>query len=268
MAHHELGELSQAVSDFDTALRLEPLSNPSRYARGIARVMQGEYTDAIPDFDAVLALDPANADALSGKGVARSALGQYEEAIGELDRSLTLQPDNPIVLIARGLAHVALEVYDKAFEDFGGLLEIEPDHTGARSARAFVRMDCGQFEEAIQDIERLIELAPDDAHAYYGRGWPAWNWASTPRQLRTWTRPCDWTPSNHSRSPAGRTLPSWPGETAPHSSGGVPPRYSSPPLASGTMISMPPGINQANRATCHTSPPVNSAPSNHSATRS
>ena len=34
MAHWELGEFDLAVSDFDTAVRLEPLSNSSRRARG------------------------------------------------------------------------------------------------------------------------------------------------------------------------------------------------------------------------------------------
>ena len=130
IAHRELGEFDQAVSDFDTAIRLEPLSNPSRQAKGVARLMQGKYAEATPDFDAVLDLDPDNADALSSRGVARSALGQYEEAIGDLHRSLALQPDNPVALITRALAYVALGVYDKAVEDLGAVLELEPDHTG------------------------------------------------------------------------------------------------------------------------------------------
>ena len=83
MAHRELDEFDLAVSDFDTALRLEPLNNPSRQARGVARVMQGEYSGAISDFDAVLSLDPDNADALGGRGIAKSALGRFEEAISD-----------------------------------------------------------------------------------------------------------------------------------------------------------------------------------------
>ena len=92
MAHRELGEFAQAISDLDTAIGLEPLSNPSRHARAVARVMQGEYDRAMPDFDAVLDLDPDNADALSGRGVARSALEMHEEAVSDLDRPWPSSP--------------------------------------------------------------------------------------------------------------------------------------------------------------------------------
>ncbi len=119
-------------------------------------------------------------------------------------------------------------------------IALEPGDTESYCERGMLGIELGQYAEAVEDLNQAVSLDPRHPFAESDR----------------------------------RAAAELAGAAAPHNPGTEaawlrePPRYSAYPAVSGIMIDMPPGIEYASRATCHTSPPVSSAPSNHWATRS
>ena len=70
-----LGEHKSAISDFTTAIKLDP-DYPAAYNnRGVAYGNLGEYNAAIADYTTAIRLDPDYAKAYTNRGVAKSKTG-------------------------------------------------------------------------------------------------------------------------------------------------------------------------------------------------
>ena len=226
----------------------------------------------------MIKLVPDDNHAYYGMACAYASLEQPLLAIEDFSRSIDLDPGNADSLLNRGITHLNQEEDEAAILDLSRVIGLRPGDAAAHLNRGIARACQERYEEAVGDFDRAIALDPEDAEFYYQRGMAASNWAGTAVQSRTWNRPPGWTPSIPSLNPTGKSPPNWPEATAPYSSGaggvwphgpssttghgtGVGPHcYSAPSPAPGTMISRPPGIDHASRATCHTSPPVSSAP--------
>jgi len=70
-----LGEHKSAISDFTTAIKLDP-DYPAAYNnRGVAYGNLGEHRSAISDYTTAIKLDPDYADAYKNRGIAKVNAG-------------------------------------------------------------------------------------------------------------------------------------------------------------------------------------------------
>lgn len=76
---------------FGRAYALDPLLRVARLDRGILYWREmGQVKEALADFDALLAEDAEYAPAMLNRGLALQAMGQYEEALDSLERYLKM----------------------------------------------------------------------------------------------------------------------------------------------------------------------------------
>jgi lipoprotein NlpI len=68
------GDYQEAIADYDSAIRLQPVPSLYRY-RGIAYLAWGRLEDAADDFVQMLGLDPVNAEAAIWLHIARQKAG-------------------------------------------------------------------------------------------------------------------------------------------------------------------------------------------------
>jgi len=90
---------ADALTDCDSALKLDPKNIAALYICGFAHLTAGQTASAIENFDAALAIKPAEDHALFGRGLAKQKSG--DEAGGKADIDAAHQIDPNIANIAR-----------------------------------------------------------------------------------------------------------------------------------------------------------------------
>ena len=169
-AKSELGLYHEAISDYDTAIRLEPDYAKAYVNRGVAKGKLKEYFAAIVDFDTAIRLKPDDAHAYVNRGVAKGKLKEYFAAIADFDTAIRLNPDDAAAYNNRGLAKADLKEYFAAIADFDMAIRLRPDYAHAYYNRGITKADLKEYFAAIADFDTAIHYKPDFAYAYYNRG--------------------------------------------------------------------------------------------------
>ena len=107
------------------------------------------FEEAITDFERALRMDPLNAVAMTGKGEALGKIGKFEEALEVLDLVLRTGSNHTDAHWNRGnilrdqrKLHEAIESYDRA-------LSIQPNFTLARQSKGFALLLSGDLNNGL-----------------------------------------------------------------------------------------------------------------------
>ncbi|WP_232224244.1 serine protease [Mastigocladopsis repens] len=162
----ELGNYPTALKACDQAIKINP--QPLQYIlRGEIRTSMGDTTEAIEDFNQALRLQPDNPFAYRQRGVARSSEESYQGALEDLNKAISLQPDNAYAYVDRGIVH-AMMGNRKAFtEDFDRALRLEPDSAAIYHKRGTARYLLQDDKGAVEDYTAAIRFAPESAYVYH-----------------------------------------------------------------------------------------------------
>lgn len=162
----ELGNYPAAIKACDQAIKFNP--QPLQYIlRGEIRISMGDTTEAIKDFNEALRLQPDNPFAYRQRGIARSSEENYQEALEDLNKAITLQPDNAYAYVDRGIVHAHMGNRKAFIEDFDRALRLEPDSASIYNKRATARYNLQDDKGAIEDYTAAIRFAPQSAYLYY-----------------------------------------------------------------------------------------------------
>jgi tetratricopeptide (TPR) repeat protein len=85
-----LGKHTQAIEDYDQALRLNPGDDSAYLNRGRAYGILGEHRRAIEDYDQALRLNPGFSFAYRNRGIEYSYLGDYQRAAGDWEQEIRI----------------------------------------------------------------------------------------------------------------------------------------------------------------------------------
>ncbi len=83
-----MGQLTAALTDFQTAIELNPDHSRAWFHRGCAHHRLHQLDLAIQDFDRVLSLEPRNPDAYKARAFVEQQQGEIDRALADLDRAL------------------------------------------------------------------------------------------------------------------------------------------------------------------------------------
>jgi tetratricopeptide (TPR) repeat protein len=137
---------------------------------GIALQEQGQIQEAISHYQEAIRLKPGFADPYANLGDACLQLGQIDEAILQLTQALQRKPEFAEARINLGIALDRSGKPDEAIAQLFEAVQRKPDSVDAHYnlGRVYARM--GNSGEAIVQFEQAIQLRPDDAEAHYNLG--------------------------------------------------------------------------------------------------
>ena len=118
------------------------------YFRGLNYAFKDKYSEAITEYDKAIALDPKNAYAYYSRGYAYGKKGQHDQAIADCTKAIEIDPRLAWAYNNRGLIYGKGGQYDQAISDFTKALEIDPKFALAYNNRGNVYRNKGQYEEA------------------------------------------------------------------------------------------------------------------------
>lgn len=87
------GDLTLALEDCDSSLRVAPDDANVLDSRGLVRLKRGEFAAALADYEAALALSPGNGHYLYGRGLAQLGLGMRTEGEASLAAGEAADPN-------------------------------------------------------------------------------------------------------------------------------------------------------------------------------
>jgi tetratricopeptide (TPR) repeat protein len=171
-AYHALGDIHNALRDYDAAIRLNPWNVMAFADRGILLSRhENQYNLAVADFDQALKLAPDNEKILILRGDAYAAQGKYSQALADLDRAVQIAPRDPDAYTHRASAYGRKGVTDAALRDYETALSIYPDDFDALLSRAALYSQSGDGRSAVADMDRALAVRPGNPMALYNRGY-------------------------------------------------------------------------------------------------
>lgn len=159
-AQASAGEIPLALSDYSTALHLQPDLFEAWYNRGTTFTHLRRYENAIADFTEAIRLKPDFALAYCNRGLANFQVGRFDDALADytvaIDRDATLT----YCYFSRGNLYLALGEYQKAVDDLTKALASHSRDPVALSRRGQAYEALGQFDEALDNFRAALEVAP------------------------------------------------------------------------------------------------------------
>ncbi len=93
LVHFTLSEYDKAISDFTTAIQMEPRDTRVYTNRGLTYRMLKKYDESLRDFNKSINLNPLWPDTFYGRSLTYYDLGDIQHALEDCDRAISLKPD-------------------------------------------------------------------------------------------------------------------------------------------------------------------------------
>jgi protein O-mannosyl-transferase len=164
------GRVSEAVAEFDAAVRLQPGSADFHDNLGLALAsMPGRVQDAIEEYQTALRIDPHFQAAhlnlglalMSMPGRAPDAIAEYQRAIAEYRETLGNKPDYWQPHLNLGIAYAQMPGRQaEAVAEFQTALRMKPDSTLAHFHLGNTFQTMGRLPEAIEEYRTALRINP------------------------------------------------------------------------------------------------------------
>jgi len=174
-----LGRHKQALSDFDTVIRLKPDFHHAKSERGTVLMKQGKVEDARAQFTELLNADPEKAQAgLSDLPVLEQAIEDGDEyfensdfatAIDHYDHAIDIAKWDTSLREKRAEAYLKIGNIINAIGDVRAIAKLTNDNTNAYLKLAQLHYIMGEEEESLKEIRECLKLDQDhkDCHTHY-----------------------------------------------------------------------------------------------------
>lgn len=199
--HLNIGKsIELAISDYDTALSIDPEYYKAHQNRGYCHWTQKQYQQAIDRCESAIAINPACIAAIVCRErvwMEQGKLGkaEYEQTIAAHTHAISLDAKNENAYLERGNCWLRQDAFDKAIDDFKQAQEIAPEnsvnwrhcgyaywrkgdksqalyHYGQSrrlnpyneliySERGQIQQEMQRHQEAVDDFDHAIQLNPD-----------------------------------------------------------------------------------------------------------
>lgn len=156
-------DYTQALTAYDTALRLDPQLAEAYNNRGIVKYDLRQFSAAIEDYNIAIKLKQNYADALNNRGNAYAALGQFQIAANDLQASLRLNDKSANGHNNLGSVYLSQKNFNAAIEEYTRAIQLNSSFAEAYYNRAVAYYGQKNLEKAMADLQRAISLKGNDA---------------------------------------------------------------------------------------------------------
>jgi Tfp pilus assembly protein PilF len=168
LAEYDAGDRQAALTDFDTAVRLNPWSDQALNSRAAVHVSLGNQEAALRDFDEAVRLKPQNSTYLINRGIFKRNTQDLAGALRDFDTVIEQNPRDARALRERADAHRMQGNWAGAIADYEAVLRLRPGDSSTAFLLGAVLVETGDCEQAVAMLDHAISLGcKDPAPAYY-----------------------------------------------------------------------------------------------------
>lgn len=163
--------VDQALTEYQTALRLDPTLYLARFQLAVYKVAAGQLEDARADFQRVVEQKPSHAEAWTNLGIVFARLKQSEQAIAALEKAVDLDPSGVQAWMTLGAQLAGRRDFRQAANCFRRVTELNPKlpHGFAALGQALVKLK--EDENAAPILQQAILLNPRDSGSRLQLSW-------------------------------------------------------------------------------------------------
>lgn len=137
---------------------------------GTAYYQEERYTEAVAEYEYALRLAPGYADAMDNMGLAYAAMGRHEDALFSFKRALLMNPSSVKTHYQCGLTHARMGQYALAESSYRKALALDRNYALAHMGIGSIRYAMRSYPEALTEYQTAIRCDPSNADAHYNCG--------------------------------------------------------------------------------------------------
>jgi tetratricopeptide (TPR) repeat protein len=131
-AYFEKGVLEKAVTEFKTAIKLDPKAYKAHYNLGLAYEQKGLIPEAVQAYERTIGINPKYTDAHYNLGNIYARTGRLTEAVRAYKSALEIDPKNTTARNNLGVIYARQGKLDQAILQWQRILELEPANQEVR----------------------------------------------------------------------------------------------------------------------------------------
>lgn len=158
--HQQAGQLAEAQSCYEAALRMEPNLSDAHALLGALYYQQEAFSAAAAAWQQTLQVDPQRTELLSNIGAALDQAGQPQAALEWYARAWQVHPEQDVALYNYATALHHNECTTEAIPLFETLLTRQPAHVRAHNNLGAALQREGRYAEAETQFRQVLELQP------------------------------------------------------------------------------------------------------------
>ncbi|MBX9724363.1 MAG: TonB family protein [Candidatus Obscuribacterales bacterium] len=157
-ANEVLGHYQKAISDCETALKLEPQNWLANLVLGQTYKELAEYQKSLEYCSKAIKLRPASSIAYVVRGQVYGILKKHQMSLDDLSMAIKLDAKDIMAYVDRAVVYEAMGQYQNAVDDLSTVIGLNPKHQSAYESRARIYDHLGKSELARQDNEQAKAL--------------------------------------------------------------------------------------------------------------
>lgn len=148
-----LGQPARALDDLNKSIKIDPKRGSWIWAtRAVAHEDLGNRKQALSDIQQAVTLEPDNVSNLRKLARLLEASKKFDEALHAINKAIVMAPKNPEHYYIRGMIHRDMKNAEAAERDMDRALALDPDHAGALRIRGSIGASGGNLEQAMVDL--------------------------------------------------------------------------------------------------------------------
>lgn len=157
----QLKEYTEAISNFNISIKLNPNYPNSYNNKGIALAEKQNYSEAILNYDKAIKLKKDYFDAYLNKGISLHKLKKIDQAIKFFKLLIQIRPSEPKIYNNLGNIYKTLKRYKEAIAAYDHAIKINKDYLEAMNNKSDVFHSQKNYEQALIILKQIFKINPN-----------------------------------------------------------------------------------------------------------
>jgi len=170
LAHHQAGQLTQASSAYQQALKTNPNHPDALHLLGMIAHQIGNHSLAAELINQAIQIAPHSPNYYCNLGTVLQAQNKYDEAIACFRKALSIESNNAVYHYNLGHALQSHGQPQAAVASYRIAASLAPDNVATWSNMGHTLQAMGEVDQAIESYRQAISIAPNLAEMHFNLG--------------------------------------------------------------------------------------------------